>query len=54
MCEFLYRDGGTTVYVCSNHTNGLTVDQYRKLVAIHPATDADLKHLKDLTGMSHS
>ncbi len=29
MCENLYRDGGTTVYVCGRHPNGLTVDQYR-------------------------
>lgn len=36
MCEFLYRDGGTTVYVCSNHPNGLTVDEYRKLRKRNP------------------
>lgn len=36
MCEQLYRDGGTTVYVCSQHPNGLTVDQYRKLLKANP------------------
>jgi hypothetical protein len=30
MCEELYRDGGTTVYVCRRHPNGLTLDEYRK------------------------
>ena len=33
MCEQLYRDGGTTVYVCSRHPNGLTGDDYWKLQA---------------------
>jgi hypothetical protein len=32
VCEQLYRDGGTTVYVCSRHPNGLTADEYRKLL----------------------
>lgn len=32
MCEELYRDGGTTVYVCGQHPNGLTEDEYRKLL----------------------
>ena len=32
MCEELYREGGTTVYVCSRHPNGLTVERYRKLL----------------------
>ncbi len=32
MSEQLYRDGGTTVYVCSRHPNGLTGDEYRKLL----------------------
>jgi len=36
MCEQLYRDGGTTVYVCDQHPNGLTVDQYRKLLKRNP------------------
>ena len=36
MCEELYRDGGTTVYVCSQHPNGLTVHQYRKLLKKTP------------------
>lgn len=32
MCEELYREGGTTVYVCGQHPNGLTTDKYRKLL----------------------
>jgi hypothetical protein len=36
MCEQLYRDGGTTVYVCHRYPNGLTVDQYRKLLKKSP------------------
>jgi len=36
MCEELYRDGGTTVYVCSRHPNGLTVDEHRKLLKMTP------------------
>ena len=35
ICEFLYRDGGTTVYVCSQHPTGLTVDQFRKSLKIN-------------------
>lgn len=31
LCEFLYRDGGETVYVSAAHPNGLTVLQYRNL-----------------------
>jgi hypothetical protein len=38
MCEELYRDGGTTVYVCGRHPNGLTTDEYRKLLKAN--TDA--------------
>jgi hypothetical protein len=37
MCEELYRDGGTTVYVCDRHPNGLTVDEYRALLKADPA-----------------
>jgi hypothetical protein len=36
MCEELYRDGGTTVHVCRQHPNGLTVNQYRKLLKSNP------------------
>ena len=36
MCEQLYRDGGTTVYVCGQHPNGLTTDAYRKLLKQNP------------------
>jgi hypothetical protein len=36
MCEKLYRGGGTTVYVCRRHPNGLAVNQYRKLLKSNP------------------
>jgi hypothetical protein len=36
-CEFLCRDGGTTVYVCHRHPNGLTVNEYRSLLKDNPA-----------------
>ena len=36
MVEKLYREGGTTVYVCSRHPNGLTTDEYRKLLKKTP------------------
>jgi hypothetical protein len=36
MCEELYRDGGITVHVCSRHPNGLTTDEYRKLLKANP------------------
>lgn len=36
ICEFLYRDGGTTVYVCSRHPNGLETSEYRKLLIKNP------------------
>ncbi len=36
VCEELYRDGGTTVYVCRQHPNGLTVVHYRKLLKVKP------------------
>src|SRR5690606_19274620 len=32
ICQSLYRDGGTTVYVCRQHPNGLTAEQHRKLL----------------------
>ena len=37
LCEELYRDGGTTVYVCDRHPNGLTVDEYRAVLKADPA-----------------
>ena len=37
ICEQLYRDGGTTVYVCDQHPNGLTTGQYRKLLNQNPS-----------------
>jgi hypothetical protein len=36
MCEELYREGGTTVYVCTRHPNGLTTEEYRKLLQKTP------------------
>jgi hypothetical protein len=36
VCEERYRDGGTTVYVCRQHPNGLTTAQYRRLLKKHP------------------
>lgn len=35
-CEFCYRTGGQTVYVCRNRPRGLTVDEYRALLASKP------------------
>ena len=32
ICEYLYRTGGATVYVCSRHPSGLNVREYRKLL----------------------
>ena len=32
MCAELYREGGTTVYVCSRHPNGLTVTEYERVL----------------------
>jgi len=32
ICGFLHRDGGTTVYVCRQHPNGLTAEQHKKLL----------------------
>lgn len=37
MCEFLYRVGGTTVYVCGQHPNGLTDKEKRTLLKRNPA-----------------
>jgi hypothetical protein len=36
ICEFLHRDGGTTVHVCGRHPNGLTADEHRKLLKRNP------------------
>lgn len=36
MVEFLYREGGTTVHVCRQYPNGLTEEEYRKLLIEHP------------------
>jgi len=33
----LYRTGGETVYVCSRHPNGITGDNYRRLLQVNPA-----------------
>jgi hypothetical protein len=34
--QFLFRRGGTTVYVSRAHPNGLTLGQYRKFLRRHP------------------
>ena len=34
--QFLSREGGTRVYVCSRHTNGLTEKNYRQLIQREP------------------
>jgi hypothetical protein len=31
--EFCYRTGGETVYVCNRHSNGVTEDQYKVILA---------------------
>jgi hypothetical protein len=36
ICEFLYRDGGTTVHVCHRHPNGLTEKEYGSLLKRNP------------------
>jgi hypothetical protein len=36
ICQFLYRDGGTTVYVCGRYPNGITAKQHRKLLKKTP------------------
>jgi hypothetical protein len=36
MCEYIYRVGGQTVYVCSERPNGITEAQYHKLIATRP------------------
>lgn len=32
MCQFLYRNGGSVVYVCSRHPRGVPVTEYRRLL----------------------
>jgi hypothetical protein len=36
MVEELYRQGGTTVYVCGQYPDGLTTDEYRALLKSNP------------------
>ncbi len=36
LCEFLYRLGGTTVYVCRQYPNGLTEEERRRLLQRNP------------------
>ncbi len=36
VAEFLYRRGGTTVFVCPQYPNGLTREQYRRVVREQP------------------
>lgn len=37
MCQFAYRSGGEPVMVCSRHSRGVTVPQYRGLLASNPS-----------------
>jgi len=37
MCEFLYRVGGTTVYICGQYPNGLTDKERKALFKRNPA-----------------
>ncbi len=37
MCEELYRVGGTTVCVCDQHPNGLTMSEQQQLIRHNPA-----------------
>jgi len=36
MCEYIYRIGGQTVYVCSERPHGITEAQYHKLIVTKP------------------
>jgi hypothetical protein len=36
LAEFCFRTGGETVYVCSRHPNGVTVAQYKSILAGSP------------------
>ena len=36
LCELLYRTGGTSVWVCNRHPNGLTDAQYETVVKADP------------------
>jgi hypothetical protein len=40
MCAELYREGGTTVYVCSRYPNGLTREEYGRMVRGSPKARA--------------
>ena len=35
-CQYMYRDGGTLVYVSRRRPNGVTVDVYRRLLLTNP------------------
>jgi hypothetical protein len=37
MAEFAFRTGGVQVYVSAGYTNGLTMDQYQRLIAGRPS-----------------
>jgi hypothetical protein len=36
MCQFLYRNGGEAVMVCSRHPSGVTPEQYRRIIQANP------------------
>jgi hypothetical protein len=37
MCQFLYRDGGEAVMVCSRHPTGVTIEAYRQILRAQPS-----------------
>lgn len=37
-CQYLYRVGGTTVYVCGQYPNGLTGEEYKTLLKQDPSS----------------
>ena len=36
MCQYMYRDGGTAVYVCQRHPTGVTARVYQQLLLENP------------------
>jgi hypothetical protein len=35
-CEFCYREGGETVYVCARHPNGVSAARFQRILADNP------------------
>lgn len=36
MCQYMYREGGTAVYVCSRYPTGVTAETHRKILLSNP------------------